>query len=88
VGSDLTKLLDEWPYQPGQINVRLIEGEDGEPRVQLRLDLGIMQMRVDGRPGSTSMAPRKGLRRGSSSAKTSAASCAKRPSSTITVMCA
>ncbi|MBC7834782.1 MAG: UvrB/UvrC motif-containing protein [Phycisphaerales bacterium] len=50
MGSDLTKLLEDWPYQPGQINVRLIEGEDGEPRVQLRLDLGIMQMLVDGRP--------------------------------------
>lgn len=47
---DLTRLLNEWPYEPGKINVRLIEGEDGEQRIQLRLDLGIMQMRASGRP--------------------------------------
>lgn len=47
---DLTELLNEWPFQPGQINVRLIQGNDGEPRIQVRLDLGILQMLVDGRP--------------------------------------
>lgn len=47
---DLTELLSEWPFQPGQINVRLIQGNDGEPRIQVRLDLGILQMFVDGRP--------------------------------------
>ncbi len=50
MSADLTKLLEEWPYEPGQINVRLIEGDDGEPRIQLRIDLGIMQMRTEGRP--------------------------------------
>lgn len=47
---DLTELLEEWPFQPGQINVRLIQGNDSEPRIQVRLDLGILQMFVDGRP--------------------------------------
>lgn len=47
---DLTPLLDEWPYEPGQINVRVIRGEDGEPRIQVRLDLGVLQMRTEGRP--------------------------------------
>lgn len=47
---DLSKILDEWPYEPGKINVRLIDGDDGEPRIQLRLDLGIMQLRTSGRP--------------------------------------
>ncbi|RMH13007.1 MAG: hypothetical protein D6695_05315 [Planctomycetota bacterium] len=50
MNKDLTKLLEEWPFQPGQINVRLIEGDDGLPRVQVRLDLGIIQMHVNGRP--------------------------------------
>lgn len=50
MNKDLTQLLDEWPFQPGQINVRLIEGEDGLPRVQVRLDLGLIQMHVNGRP--------------------------------------
>ena len=47
---DLSKLLDEWPFVPGQISVRVIEGDDHEPRIQVRLDLGIIQMEMDGRP--------------------------------------
>lgn len=47
---DLTEALNEWPYEPGQINVRVIEGNDGDPKIQMRLDLGILQMEVTGRP--------------------------------------
>ncbi len=47
---DISNLLDEWPFVPGQISVRLIEGKDHEPRIQVRLDLGFLQMRLDGRP--------------------------------------
>lgn len=47
---DLTNLMQDWPYEPGQINVRLIQGDDGEGKIQMRLDLGILQMEVSGRP--------------------------------------
>lgn len=47
---DLTQMLEEWPFVPGQISVRVIEGKDHEPKIQVRLDLGILQMEVDGRP--------------------------------------
>lgn len=47
---DISKLLAQWPYEPGKINVRLIEGDDGEPRIQIRVDLGILQMFSEGRP--------------------------------------
>jgi len=50
VNRDLTNLLEEWPFAPGQISVRVIEGEDHEPKIQVRLDLGIIQMEMDGRP--------------------------------------
>jgi hypothetical protein len=50
MSADISKLLQEWAYEPGKINVRMIEGDDGEPKIQLRLDLGIMQMQVWGRP--------------------------------------
>lgn len=43
-------MLRQWPYEAGRLNVRLIEGTDGEQRIQMRLDLGILQMQVDGRP--------------------------------------
>ncbi len=47
---DLGNLLRDWPYEAGQITVRVIEGDDGEPKVQMRLDLGMIQMEVSGRP--------------------------------------
>lgn len=50
MNADLTRLLNEWPYEPGKLNVRLITAEDGESRIQIRLDLGILQMFVEGRP--------------------------------------
>lgn len=50
---DLSDLLEEWPFAPGQISVRVIEGEDHEPKIQVRLDLGIIQMEMDGRPDGT-----------------------------------
>ena len=47
---DLTELLEEWPYETGQITVRVIDGVDHMPRIQVRLDLGLLQMKTDGRP--------------------------------------
>ena len=47
---DLTQLLEEWAYESGRLNVRLIQGDDGEPKIQLRLDLGILQLNTTGRP--------------------------------------
>ncbi len=47
---DLTSLLRDWGYEPGQINVRLITGDDGTPKIQMRLDLGVLQMEATGRP--------------------------------------
>ncbi|MBS0190471.1 MAG: UvrB/UvrC motif-containing protein [Phycisphaerales bacterium] len=48
--NDLSKLLEEWAYEPGAINARMIQGQDGQPRVQIRVDLGILQMYPTGRP--------------------------------------
>src|SRR6187401_1631500 len=47
---DITKALHGWAFEPGQVNVRLIRGNDGKPKLQLRLDLGLLQMELDGRP--------------------------------------
>lgn len=48
--TDLTKLLNEWAYEPGQVNVRLVQAEDGRMVVQMRVDLGVLQMELEGRP--------------------------------------
>jgi hypothetical protein len=47
---DLNDLLNDWPHEPGQIKVRKIIGSDGKEKLQLRIDLGLIQMEVTGRP--------------------------------------
>jgi hypothetical protein len=47
---DITPILEHWPYEPGEITVRKVAGLDGSVKVQLRLDLGLLQMEVTGRP--------------------------------------
>src|SRR5690349_16827470 len=47
---DISGALKGWNFQPGQVNVRLVRGNDGKPKLQLRLDLGLLQMELDGRP--------------------------------------
>lgn len=47
---DLNDLLRDWPHEPGQIKVRKIEGTDGREKIQLRIDLGLIQMEMFGRP--------------------------------------
>ena len=47
---DISHLLDGWEYQPGQVMVRRFLGKDGKEKIQLRVDLGILQMNAHGRP--------------------------------------
>jgi hypothetical protein len=47
---DILPLLKGWDYEPGTINVRKINGLDGRPKLQMRLDLGLLQMEMSGRP--------------------------------------
>jgi hypothetical protein len=47
---DLNDLLRDWPHEPGMIKVRKILGADGKEKVQLRIDLGLIQMETTGRP--------------------------------------
>ncbi len=47
---DIGDVLDDWPYQPGQVTARKIRGSDGREKIQLRLDLGLLQMEARGRP--------------------------------------
>lgn len=48
--NDLTAILNDWPHEPGKISARLFEGPDGIDLIQVRIDLGILQMHADGRP--------------------------------------
>src|SRR4030095_6663917 len=48
--NDISRLLESWEYQPGQVVVRRFKGEDGNEKIQLRVDLGLLQMNAEGRP--------------------------------------
>lgn len=46
-------ILSGWPYEFGQASARLVQGADGRDLVQLRVDLGVLQMESTGRPDGT-----------------------------------
>ncbi len=43
-------LLQGWEYEPFSVNVRLIDAEDGREVIQMRVDMGILQLETTGRP--------------------------------------
>jgi len=47
---DISHILDKWEYHPGQVVVRKFIGRDGQEKIQLRVDLGLLQMNAEGRP--------------------------------------
>lgn len=47
---DIASILNDWDYEAGTINVRKVSGLDGKPKLQMRLDLGLLQMEMSGRP--------------------------------------
>jgi len=47
---DLNTILKDWPHENGNIKVRKITGLDGREKLQLRVDLGVLQMEMNGRP--------------------------------------
>lgn len=47
---DLRPLLDAWPHRPGRIDARRLDGADGRPLLQVRIELGVVQMELEGRP--------------------------------------
>ena len=50
MSKDIGPILAGWSYKPGEISVRKIRGQDGHIKIQLRLDLGLLQMATEGRP--------------------------------------
>ena len=50
MSDDIWEALEGWDFEPGVITVRTVPGDDGEPKVQMRLELGLIQMEMSGRP--------------------------------------
>jgi len=47
---DISGILDQWDYEPGKVVVRKFKAKDGTEKLQLRVDLGLLQMNAHGRP--------------------------------------
>ena len=47
---DIDHVLRDWPYQPGVIGARLVRAQDGREVLQMRLEMGLLQMETGGRP--------------------------------------
>lgn len=49
---DIDEVIQNWPYEPspGEILARETRARDGRSIVQIRIELGLLQLEVDGRP--------------------------------------
>jgi hypothetical protein len=43
-------VLQSWKYTPDEVSVRLVPGVDGREVLQMRIDMGILQLETEGRP--------------------------------------
>jgi hypothetical protein len=50
LSQDIEPLLHDWEFRPDELQVRAITGDDGTEKFQMRVDLGLIQMEVSGRP--------------------------------------
>lgn len=47
---DIDVVLHQWPFQPGVLAARLVSAADGREVIQMRIDMGLLQMEVTARP--------------------------------------
>jgi len=53
MSKDISRILEGWEYQVGEVAVRVIRGDGGREKIQLRIDMGLLQMEIDGQPDGT-----------------------------------
>lgn len=49
----IDQILQQWAYEPGEVSARLVRGADERELLQMRIDMGILQLEVSGRPDGT-----------------------------------
>lgn len=47
---DIDPILSSWPFQPKVITARTVRAGDGREVLQMRIELGLLQMEIAGRP--------------------------------------
>ena len=52
---DIDAALEGWEFQPGIVQARLVVAADQRQVIQMRVDLGVLQMEVGNRPDGERM---------------------------------
>lgn len=47
---DIDSVLKTWKFRPGEVNARLVRARNGRDVLQMRVDMGVLQMETDLRP--------------------------------------
>ncbi|MBI3412260.1 MAG: UvrB/UvrC motif-containing protein [Planctomycetes bacterium] len=50
MNQDIKPFLEDWDYKPGVVQARMVQTPDRRHVIQMRVDLGILQMETAGRP--------------------------------------
>jgi hypothetical protein len=61
LSKDINPILAGWDHDPTEFQVRIVAGLDGHDKIQMRIDLGVIQMEVDGRPDGRSVGDHESL---------------------------
>lgn len=47
---DIDRILQEWSFEPGEVSARLVKATDGRQVLQMRVEMGVLQMETENRP--------------------------------------
>jgi hypothetical protein len=50
MNQDIDAVLRGWDFKPGVVQARLVQAQDGRQVIQMRVDLGVLQIETSGRP--------------------------------------
>ncbi len=56
MSKDITSILAGWEFDHDTLRVRIVAGDDGRDKIQMRVDLGLFQLELAGRPDGLSPA--------------------------------
>lgn len=46
----LDGILHDWPFDPSAVSVRIVNGDDDREVIQMRIEMGVLQLETSGRP--------------------------------------
>lgn len=50
MSEDISPAMEGWEYRPDKVTARKIKGRNAKDKIQMRIELGLLQMEAEGRP--------------------------------------